>query len=383
MRVEKKVKITAGLGKVRYVVLQFNRCAKRYCMDKLTPRVIVLLLFLLSFLTLVLFFGYTVTQENDAVKTPLFSSENSPLVLTKPPVEKKLAYIVSDTRIPFWSIMGRGVQKSADTLGYKLEIYSAENSPKRELEFVAKAIRENVSGIIVSPTTSSACTTILKLASSSNIPVVISDIGTDGGDYVSYISSDNKQGAYQIGNILAKQMLQRDWSDGRVGIIAIPQKRLNGQARTAGFMQAMDEAHIKSADIKQQSTFSYQETYNYSKELMANHPNLRAIWLQGSDRYQGALDAIAHSGKKEKILLLTFDAEPEFIDLISKGVLVASAMQQPYLMGEKAVLSMDMHLKGQIVPKNQQLPVLAVSRENVHELFSVIQRNVLGIESKN
>ncbi|AFV97516.1 MULTISPECIES: substrate-binding domain-containing protein [unclassified Sulfuricurvum] len=352
-------------------------------MDKLTPRVIVLLLFLLSFLTLVLFFGYTVTQENDAVKTPLFSSENSPLVLTKPPVEKKLAYIVSDTRIPFWSIMGRGVQKSADTLGYKLEIYSAENSPKRELEFVAKAIRENVSGIIVSPTTSSACTTILKLASSSNIPVVISDIGTDGGDYVSYISSDNKQGAYQIGNILAKQMLQRDWSDGRVGIIAIPQKRLNGQARTAGFMQAMDEAHIKSADIKQQSTFSYQETYNYSKELMANHPNLRAIWLQGSDRYQGALDAIAHSGKKEKILLLTFDAEPEFIDLISKGVLVASAMQQPYLMGEKAVLSMDMHLKGQIVPKNQQLPVLAVSRENVHELFSVIQRNVLGIESKN
>ncbi|OHD83977.1 MAG: sugar ABC transporter substrate-binding protein [Sulfuricurvum sp. RIFCSPLOWO2_02_FULL_43_45] len=304
-------------------------------------------------------------------------------MLTKPPVEKKLAYIVSDTRIPFWSIMGRGVQKSADTLGYKLEIYSAENSPKRELEFVAKAIRENVSGIIVSPTTSSACTTILKLASSSNIPVVISDIGTDGGDYVSYISSDNKQGAYQIGNILAKQMLQRDWSDGRVGIIAIPQKRLNGQARTAGFMQAMDEAHIKSADIKQQSTFSYQETYNYSKELMANHPNLRAIWLQGSDRYQGALDAIAHSGKKEKILLLTFDAEPEFIDLISKGVLVASAMQQPYLMGEKAVLSMDMHLKGQIVPKNQQLPVLAVSRENVHELFSVIQRNVLGIESKN
>jgi ribose transport system substrate-binding protein len=352
-------------------------------MDKLTARVIVLVLFLLSFLTIVLLSTYNVGLENNANKAPLFTPEDSPLVVTKLPTQKRLAYIVSDTRIPFWSIMERGVQKSADELGYKLDIYSAENSPMRELEFVAKAIRDNVSGIIVSPTTSSACTTILKLASSSNIPVVISDIGTDGGDYLSYISSNNQEGAYQIGNILAKQMSQRNWDNGKVGIIAIPQKRLNGQARTTGFMQAMDKARIKSADIKQQSTFSYQETYDYTKELIENHPNLRAIWLQGSDRYQGALDAIEDGGKKGKILLLTFDAEPEFIDLISKGILVASAMQQPYLMGEKAVNTMDMHLKGQIVPKNQQLPVLAVSRENIQELQSVIQRNVLGIESKN
>lgn len=293
---------------------------------------------------------------------------------------KKLVYLVSDSRIPFWAIMGRGIKNSADALGYKLQIYSAENSARRELEFTAKVLKDNVAGIIVSPTTSSACVTILKLAKSAGIPVVISDIGTDGGEYVSFISSNNRLGAYDIGKVLAKKLYKLGWDKGRVGIIAIPQKRLNGQLRTAGFMQALDEANIKGADIKQQVTFSEEETYNLSKEIIANTPDLRAIWLQGSDRYNGALRAIADAGKKDDILLITFDAEPVFLDLIPQGILVGSAMQQPFLMGQEAVIAMDKHLKGKAVKKNLQLPILAISTENIATKLPIIKRNVLGIE---
>jgi ribose transport system substrate-binding protein len=194
---------------------------------------------------------------------------------------KKIAYIVSDTKIPFWSIMGKGITNSGSKLGYKIDIYNSNNNTKTELESTIKAIKEKVSGIIVSPTSSSACVTILKLAKDANIPVVISDIGTDSGEYLSYISSNNKEGAYNLGKILASKMVSLGVQKGKVGIIAIPQKRLNGQARTTGFMQAMNEAGIKSADIKQQITFSYQETYDYSKELISKYSDLKAIWLQG------------------------------------------------------------------------------------------------------
>jgi len=293
---------------------------------------------------------------------------------------KKLVYIVSDTRIPFWEIMARGIKNRADSIGYELDIYSAENSSKRELEFTAKALNDKVSGIIVSPTTSSACVTILKLAKKAGVPVVISDIGTDGGEYISYVSSNNKEGAYMIGKVLAKKMLKHNWADGKVGIIAIPQKRLNGQLRTAGFMQAMDEAGIKGATIKQQSTFSYVETYDFSREMIKNHPDLRAIFIQGSDRYKGVLDAIAEAGKKGEILLVSFDAEPVFLDLIPQGTLVGAAMQQPYLMGEEAVLAMDRHLNGHKVEKDLKLPILAISTENIVKKLPIIKRNVLGIE---
>ena len=327
-------------------------------------------------LAVLIFFSLNLTQATEIAPV------NSLLKTQQDTPKGKLVYLVSDSRIPFWSIMGRGVKHSAEKLGYSLEILSAENSARNELASIAKAIKENVSGIIVSPTTSSACVTILKLAKKAEIPVVISDIGTDGGEYVSYISSDNRDGAYQIGKVLAKKMFALGWGGGTVGIVAIPQKRLNGQARTAGFMQAMDEAGIKGADIKQQSNFSEEETYELSSSIIKDHPDIRAIWLQGSDRYKGALRAIDDAGKTGEILLVTFDAEPEFLDLIPQGVLVGSAMQQPYFMGEEAVRVMDKHLSGQAVKKNHQLPILAISAGNIADKLPIIKRNVLGIDAQ-
>ncbi|MCP3932821.1 MAG: substrate-binding domain-containing protein [Bacteroidetes bacterium] len=308
--------------------------------------------------------------------SPGYSAE----IKTAETFQKKLAYLVSDQRIPFWDIMWRGVMQRAEKLGYEVASYNAENNAKTELQFTVKAINDNVSGIIVSPTNSSACMTILKLAQRADIPVVISDIGTNGGEYVSYISSDNDGGAYKIGKILVQKLQKLGWQDGKVGIIAIPQKRSNGQARTAGFMRAMNEAEIKGAGIRQQVTFSYQETYDYSKDLIENNQTLHAIWLQGSDRYQGALDAIADAGKKDEILLITFDAEPVFLDLIPKEIIVGAGMQQPFLMGEKAVDTMHQHLMGQPVEKIQKLPVLAITADNIEFELPTIKKNVLGIE---
>lgn len=294
--------------------------------------------------------------------------------------DKKLAYIVSDMSIPFWDIMSRGIVHSSKKLGFDVKIYNSNNSLKQELENTTQAIKDKVDGIIISPTNSSSCVTILKLAKEANIPVVISDIGTDSGEYVSYISSNNKSGAYNIGKVLAQEMQKLHYTDGTVGIIAIPQKRLNGQARTAGFLEAMREANIKTADIKQQKDFSLEETYNLTKEIIQKYDNIKAIWLQGSDKYLGAINAINDTNKKNQILLITFDAEPIFLDLISNNTLVGSAMQQPYLMGEVAVESMTKHLKGENVQKNIQLDVLAISNNNIKEKLSIIKRNVLGLE---
>ncbi|MEA3353142.1 MAG: substrate-binding domain-containing protein [Campylobacterota bacterium] len=296
---------------------------------------------------------------------------------------KKLAYLVSDIRIPFWDIMARGIKNEAKLKGYEVQIYSAHNIKKTELQNTAKAIESKVDGIIISPINSSTAVTILKLAKQAAIPVVISDIGTQGGEYLSYISSNNLDGAYKIGKVLAKKMqeLKLD-KTATVGIIGIPQKRANGKARTAGFMKAMEEAGIKAAGLEQQVNFTYKETYNFSKKLIDNNPYLKALWLQGSDRYQGALDAIKDTKNEGEILLICFDAEPVFLDMIPKGTLVGAAMQQPFLMGEKSVKVLASHINGEKVEKNIQLEVLAVSKDNIEKKLPLIKRNVLGITKK-
>jgi ABC-type sugar transport system substrate-binding protein len=291
--------------------------------------------------------------------------------------KKKLAYLVSDTSIPFWDIMARGIGNKAQTLGYEVIVLSADNSAKKELQNLSVALDMDLEGLIISPTNSSAAVTILNLAQKSNLPVVISDIGTDAGEYVSFISSNNYRGSYGLGKLLARKMQENGISDKTVGIIAIPQKRANGKARTAGFMKALEEEGIKGADMRQQVTFSYQETYDYTKELIQANPNMGALWLQGSDKFQGALDAMQDSAKE--LLLLCFDAEPVFLELIPKGIIVAAGMQQPFLMGEKAVESMHSHLQGAAIEKHRQLEVLVIGEKNIESELPIIKRNVLGI----
>ncbi len=295
---------------------------------------------------------------------------------------KKIAYIASDMSIPFWQILSRGIQNASNKADYSLTIYNTQNNAKNELEMVISAINNDVDAIIISPTTSMACVTVLQLAKQAKIPVIIADIGTDEGEYLSYISSNNQQGAYDIAQVLIRKMQERNFMQGTVGIIAIPQKRLNGQARTQGFMKALKEANINGADIKQQVNFSLEETYLLAKELIQNNKNLKAIWLQGSDKYEGALQAIEEAGKKEEILLITFDAEPIFLELIPQGILVGAAMQQPFLMGEKAIEVLNAYFKGDKIIQNIQLPILAISQDNIDSQLSIIRRNVLGLKIK-
>jgi len=293
---------------------------------------------------------------------------------------KKLAYVVSDINIPFWEIMSKGIKEKASNIGYSLEIYSSNNSNKTEIENFVKALQNKVDGIVLSPINSSNAVFLLKLANEANIPVVISDIGTDGGNYLSYISSNNEDGAYKLGKILANKMKELKIDNGTVGIISIPQERANGKARTKGFLKALDESNIKSAGIEQQVDFSYKETYNFSKKLIMNNPNMKALWLQGSDKYQGALDAMAELGKSDEILLICFDSEPEFLQMIPEGKLVGAAMQQPFLMGEKAVEQFNNYFNKKSIEKNLQLEILAISKDNIEQEMKIIKRNVLGIK---
>ncbi|AXH11067.1 substrate-binding domain-containing protein [Halarcobacter bivalviorum] len=291
--------------------------------------------------------------------------------------QKKIIYLTPDLSIPFWQIISKGVEESAKKLNYDFSVYSAGNSAKQELINTMKAIKSKPSAIVISPTNSSNCVTVLNLINKAEIPVVIADVGTDSGEYLSYISSDNYHGAYKLGHALTSFMKKMKIENSSVGIIAIPQKRSNGKLRTTGFMKALNEVGIKSADMRQQIDFSFDETYKYTKDLISLNPNMKVLWLQGSDKYGGALKAIEES--KKEIYLITFDAEPEFLELIPKNIIVAAGMQQPFLMGEKAVQILDSHLKGKKVDSHIELPILAVTKENIERKLPLIKRNVLGI----
>ncbi len=222
---------------------------------------------------------------------------------------------------------------------------------------------------------------VLDLAKQANIPVVIADIGTDSGEYVSFIISDNYQGAYGVGKALAEAMKAAGKQDGSVGIVGISQARLNGQARTKGFKDALAEAGItKEAGLQQMQTYTADETFKFTQDMTTANPDMKGMFVQTDGPTLGALQAIKAARLTGEVLVAGFDGVPEFVPLLQSGELVVSGMQQPYLMGQESGRAMVDHLSGKTPEKEILVPIKIVTSSNIEEELPIIKETVFANE---
>ena len=211
--------------------------------------------------------------------------------------------------------------------------YDSRNDASLQLQNAQDAITAGVNLIIISPTDSSSAPTVLELAAENNVPVVIADIGTDEGEYVSFVISTNEQGAYDAGQVLTEKMKEKGCEGGDVLMITISQARLNGQNRTKGITRAVEEAGSKIVQFLQSEDYTRAEAQTQASDMLSANPQACGFFTQHDEAALGALAALEESGRAEDIVFASFDGSPESVELIKQGKLVAASMQQPVLMG--------------------------------------------------
>lgn len=295
--------------------------------------------------------------------------------------DKELVYLTPGLDLPFWRYLSKGIESVAVESGYKYQALDSRNSAQTQRQNAQDAIARGVDGIIISPTDSSTAPGVLELAEEAGIPVVIADIGTNSGNYVSFIISDNYDGAYGTGQALAAAMKEKGWEDGSVGLVTISQARKNGQARTAGFRDALKEAGIENeAGLQQMQSYTTDETFRFTQDMLTANPDMRAMFIQTDQPAIGAIRAIRAARRDGEVLVAAFDGIPEFVELIQSGQIVASGMQQPYLMGVRSGEAMIEHLDGGTPEKEILVPILVVTSENIEELLPEVRETVFANE---
>ncbi len=302
-----------------------------------------------------------------------------------PAAEKKsleFAYLTPGLDLPFWRYLSKGIEDEARKAGYKATTFDSNNDAAKQLANAQDAIARGVAGIMISPTDSSTCPKVLALAEKAGIPVVIADIGTESGKYVSFVISDNTDGAYNVGKLMAKKLKEKGWNEGPVGLVTISLARANGQKRTAGFRKAMEEAGIKEAALKQMQTYTGSETFRYVQDMLTANPDMRGIFVETDNPTLGAVRAVQTARMGGKVLVAGFDGVPEFVQLIRDGKLIGSGMQQPYLMGQQSMQAMLDHLNGKAVPKEIMVPITLVGKDNLDQVLSTIKQTVFAGELK-
>lgn len=297
---------------------------------------------------------------------------------------KTLVYLTPGLDLPFWRYLSKGIEDVAKSKGYDYQALDSHNSAQTQLQNAQDSVARGVAGIIISPTDSSTAPSVLALAKQHNIPVVIADIGTNSGDYESFVISDNYKGAHDVGVALAEALKKKGWQDGSVGLVTISQARKNGQARTKGFRDGLKEggATGKEAGLQQMQSYTADETFKFVQDMLTANPDMRGLFIQTDQPAIGALRAIKAARRDGQLLVAAFDGIPEFVDLLKSGQIVVSGMQQPYLMGQKSAEAMVTKLGGGTPEKEILVPILTVTSDNIDKLLPTVKQTVFANEMK-
>ncbi len=290
----------------------------------------------------------------------------------------EFAYLTPGLDLPFWRYLAKGIEDSAAEAGHKVTTYDSNNDAGKQLSNAQDAIARKVDGIFISPTDTSTCPRVLKLAADAGIPVIISDIGTDSGDYVSFIITDNQDAAYQMGKVMVEKLQAAGAPEGPVGLVTISLARVNGQKRTEGWRQAMSEGGVKEADLKEMQTYTAEETFKFVQDMLTANPDMRGIFVETDGPTIGAVRAVQAARMGDKVLVAAFDGMPEFVDMIRDDRLIGAAMQQPYLMGVRSLEVMLEHLDGKSVDKEVVVPIIVVTKDNLEEVLPTITTTVFA-----
>ena len=292
---------------------------------------------------------------------------------------KEIVYLAPALDVPFWRTVSKGVEAGAKEAGYSFQALEAQNNAQKQLTNAQDAITRGVAGIVISPTDSSTAPSVLKLAAAAKIPVVICDIGTTEGDYVSFIASDNTAGAKGVGEAVAAAAKAKGLKEAPYGMITISLARINGQKRTDGFRGAMEAGgYGKEIALQQMQAYTADESFKFAQDMLTGNPNLKAMFIEADSPALGALRAIKASNRSGDVIVGAFDGVPEFVDLLKSGELTAAGMQQPWLMGSTAAKSLTDHLAGKTSPKEVLVPVMIVTSSNIEQILPEAKKNVFG-----
>ncbi len=294
----------------------------------------------------------------------------------------EVAYLTPGLNVPFWKYLADGIEQQAarEDATVNVTVYDSRNDAGTQLQNAQDALTAGVDLIIISPTDSSSAPTVLEEAAAAGVPVVIADIGTDEGEYVSFVISSNEQGAYEAGQVLTEKMAEQGCEGGDVVMITISQARLNGQNRTRGITRAVEEADSEIVQFLQSEDYTRAEAQRQASDLLSANPEACGFFAQHDEAALGALTAIEESGRADEVVFASFDGSPETVELIKQGRIVAAAMQQPVLMGR---LSMEVglkHLRGEEVESETEVPTILVTPDNVAELESTLADTVFPVE---
>src|SRR5262245_9629997 len=213
-----------------------------------------------------------------------------------------IAVIPKGTSHVFWQSIHAGAEKAAQEMAVSV-IWRGplrEDDRDSQVSEVEGFVSRGVSGIVLAPLDEFALVTPVSNAVRNKIPVVIFDSGLKGGDYVSFVATDNLKGGRLAGEHLAKLLNGK----GKVAVLRYAEGSNSTSLREQGFLDAMKEnPGIEVVSSNQYAGADVEGAYKKSEGLLSRFKTLDGVFCPNESATVGMLRALEDNDRAGKVRL--------------------------------------------------------------------------------
>lgn len=251
----------------------------------------------------------------------------------------KLGVSISTTNNPYFVAMKDGLDKYADKKEVSLKVADAQDDAARQADDVQNFISQNVDAILINPVDSDAIVPAIKAANNASIPVILIDRGSNGGDVLTTVASDNVEAGKMAADYIVKELGEKAKAFELSGVpgASATVDRGNGFNKVA-----KEKLEVLSS---QSANFDRAKALNTAQNMIQGNKDVQVIFAQNDEMALGAAQAVKSAGL-QNVLIIGIDGQPDAHQAIEKGDITATIAQQPAKMGEIAIQAAIDHYNG-------------------------------------
>jgi ribose transport system substrate-binding protein len=237
-------------------------------------------------------------------------------------------FVATNINLPYWKEAEAGFLDAAKALGVKGELSGPTGyAPNAELGMFRQIVEQHPAGICLSAARPEIFQTEIDKAVAEGIPVICVDADVPDSKRALYIGTDN----FKAGRESLKRLAALASGKRSIAVITITGQR-NLDDRVAGVADALvNFPGLKLTKILDDKGDA-RSAFDQVSDLLQKKENIDGIICLESTGGSGAAEAVHRFNMEGKLPIVAFDADPETLDWIERGVIAATITQKPYVM---------------------------------------------------
>jgi len=276
-------------------------------------------------------------------------------------------YFVSKTsseNSTFWHSVERGVRVAGDELGVDIVFVGPEREIDldEQIQYVKDGIQAKPMAIILAASDYKALSHVSKDVIKANITFLTVDSDVDIEDKHSFIATDNRLAAKELGQKLGKLINEK----GQVAMVAHLEGTTSARDRIEGFVEGI--GIYKNISIIEEIPYSNNDAeiaYRETLKLIQKYPDIKGIFGTNEATLIGIAKAVDQLNLKDQIVVVGFDISKSAAGYLENDVINTIVIQRPFNMGYLSV--MEAYDQAKYKKESEFIPVdvVMVTKDNM------------------